>query len=112
MKTAKLFKYGRSQAVRLPAEFRFEGDEVLIRLDPSTGDVILSPRNRKFSDWIKLRDRLLPRVPKDELKALDNLRDASLLDEGADAVRTKLAELELSEQDISDAIAAIRNPAG
>lgn len=31
MHTAKLFKNGRSQAVRLPAEFRFEGDEVIIR---------------------------------------------------------------------------------
>ena len=32
--TAKLFMNGRSQAVRLPAEFRFEGDEVEIRRDP------------------------------------------------------------------------------
>ena len=31
MKTAKLFKNGRSQAVRLPKEFRFEGDEVYIK---------------------------------------------------------------------------------
>jgi antitoxin VapB len=29
--TAKLFRSGRSQAVRLPKEFRFEGDEVRIR---------------------------------------------------------------------------------
>jgi antitoxin VapB len=29
--TAKLFKTGRSQAVRLPKEFRFEGKEVRIR---------------------------------------------------------------------------------
>jgi antitoxin VapB len=29
--TAKLFRNGRSQAVRLPREFRFEGDEVRIR---------------------------------------------------------------------------------
>ena len=32
-RTAKLFKNGRSQAVRLPADFRFEGDEVEIRRD-------------------------------------------------------------------------------
>lgn len=31
MKTAKLFKNGDSQAVRLPKEFRFEGGEVLIK---------------------------------------------------------------------------------
>lgn len=44
--TAKLFMNGRSQAVRLPAEFRFATDvkEVFIRRDPDTGDVILSRR--------------------------------------------------------------------
>ncbi len=75
MQTAKLFKNGRSQAVRLPAEFRFEGDEVSIRRDPDTGDVILSPRNRKFADWLKLRDELLAGISEAELSALDNLRD-------------------------------------
>jgi antitoxin VapB len=39
---AKLFKNGASQAVRLPAEFRFEGDEVYITRDDTTGDVVLS----------------------------------------------------------------------
>ena len=46
--TAKLFSNGRSQAVRLPAAYRFEGAEVYIRRDEKTGDVILS---RKPSDW-------------------------------------------------------------
>ncbi len=46
--TAKLFTTGRSQAVRLPVEFRFEGREVFIRRDPETGDVILS---RKPDSW-------------------------------------------------------------
>jgi antitoxin VapB len=41
---AKLFKNGASQAVRLPAEFRFEGNEVYITRDDETGDVILSTR--------------------------------------------------------------------
>ena len=45
---AKLFTNGRSQAVRLPAAFRFDGQEVFIRKDPETGDVILS---RKPPDW-------------------------------------------------------------
>lgn len=31
MKTAKLFKNGQSQAVRLPKEFRFEGDSVFVQ---------------------------------------------------------------------------------
>ncbi|WP_159588549.1 antitoxin [Chelativorans xinjiangense] len=52
-KTAKLFKNGRSQAVRLPAEFRFEGDEVEIRRDPATGDVILSPKPQRTGSWDK-----------------------------------------------------------
>jgi antitoxin VapB len=42
--TAKLFANGRSQAVRLPAQFRFDTAEVFIRQDPKTHDVILSKR--------------------------------------------------------------------
>ena len=45
---AKLFNNGRSQAVRLPAAYRFDGKEVFIRQDRETGDVILS---RKPLDW-------------------------------------------------------------
>jgi antitoxin VapB len=59
--TAKLFQNGRSQAVRLPAEFRFEGREVLIRRDGRTGDVILSPKTPAEGGWEKFfasRDRL------------------------------------------------------
>ncbi|MBK5203979.1 MAG: AbrB/MazE/SpoVT family DNA-binding domain-containing protein, partial [Polaromonas sp.] len=39
---AKLFINGRSQAVRLPAAYRFDSKEVFVRKDPETGDVILS----------------------------------------------------------------------
>ncbi|MBO1326186.1 AbrB/MazE/SpoVT family DNA-binding domain-containing protein [Acetobacter sp. TBRC 12305] len=46
--TAKIFMTGRSQAVRLPAAYRFDTSEVSIRRDPETGDVILSARPR---DW-------------------------------------------------------------
>ena len=50
IKTAKLFKNGRSQAVRLPAEFRFEGKEVLI--ERSGDNVILMPANKsKKKSW-------------------------------------------------------------
>jgi len=31
MRTAKLFKNGRTQTVRLPGEFRFDGDEVYVK---------------------------------------------------------------------------------
>jgi antitoxin VapB len=45
---AKIFVNGRSQAVRLPAAYRFDTKEVFIRQDPKTGDVILS---RKPATW-------------------------------------------------------------
>jgi antitoxin VapB len=41
MKTAKVFRHGNSQAVRLPKEFRFDGDEVLVKR--SSGGVLLLP---------------------------------------------------------------------
>jgi antitoxin VapB len=49
--TAKLFRNGRSQAVRLPADFRFSGSEVYVRRDPVTGDVILSRRPDSWQDF-------------------------------------------------------------
>lgn len=48
-KTAKLFQNGRSQAVRLPAEFRFAGKEVYIE---RAGDaVILRPKPVGWDDF-------------------------------------------------------------
>jgi antitoxin VapB len=52
--TAKLFRNGRSQAVRLPADFRFPGSEVYVRRDPATGDVILSRRPDSWQDFFDL----------------------------------------------------------
>ena len=46
--TAKIFMNGRSQAIRLPAAFRFQEKEVFIRQDVVTGDLILS---RKPENW-------------------------------------------------------------
>ena len=56
--TAKLFRNGRSQALRLPAEYRFEGSEVYIRRDLETGDVILSRRPESWQDFFDLADRI------------------------------------------------------
>jgi antitoxin VapB len=50
LKTARLFNNGGSQAVRLPGEFRFDGDEVFVRRDDRTGDVILSKKSG-WSTW-------------------------------------------------------------
>jgi antitoxin VapB len=41
---ARLFRKGASQAVRLPAGFRFAGDQVFATRDEITGDVVLSAR--------------------------------------------------------------------
>ena len=60
---AKLFANGRSQAVRLPAAFRFEGKEVFIRKDAVTGDVILSG---KPQDWTSFLESLEGLVVPDE----------------------------------------------
>ena len=61
-KTAKLFKNGRSQAVRLPKEFRFEGTEVAIRRDPATGEVVIAPLAPEpalgFDEWFALYDAI------------------------------------------------------
>jgi len=46
MRTAKLFRNGNSQAVRLPKEFAFEGDEV--RIEKVGDKVILSPNKRSW----------------------------------------------------------------
>lgn len=77
-KIAKLFRNGRSQAVRLPAEYRFEGNEVFVRRDPETGDVILSKRPGTWDeffefartidipdDFLPQRDRRMSMPPKD-----------------------------------------------
>ena len=68
--TAKLFRNGRSQAVRLPAEFRFSGSEVYVRRDPSTGDVILSRRPDSWQDFFDLVDGL--DIPEDFMSDRDN----------------------------------------
>ena len=60
---AKLFVNGRSQAVRLPAAFRFDTDEVFIRKDPTSGDVILSARPTNWDSFFEAIEGL--EVPKD-----------------------------------------------
>lgn len=54
---AKLFINGRSQAVRLPAAYRFDAKEVFIRQDPVTGDVILSRRPNNWDGFFAALQR-------------------------------------------------------
>ena len=53
--TAKLFMNGRSQAVRLPRDYRFDCTEVYIRKDPDSGDVIISEKPATWDGFFKLR---------------------------------------------------------
>jgi antitoxin VapB len=50
MKTAKLFKNGQSQAVRLPKEFRMTGDEVYIKKQGEA--IILLPKENSWAPLI------------------------------------------------------------
>jgi antitoxin VapB len=68
--TAKLFMHGRSQAVRLPKEFRFEGTEVRVS---KVGDkVVLEPMKKAPIDMDKFWAELdaiggdfVPEIPDD-----------------------------------------------
>jgi antitoxin VapB len=65
VQTAKLFKNGRSQAVRLPKEFRFDGDEVYVRREGRS--VVLSPKETgkagEWDDFFEALDMFDPRFP-------------------------------------------------
>jgi antitoxin VapB len=74
MKTAKLFQNGQSQAVRLPKEFRFEGDEVFIKktgnvvmLIPTahSWDALLSSLDKFTPDFMEERNQPEPQVRED-----------------------------------------------
>jgi antitoxin VapB len=71
---AKLFINGRSQAVRLPAAYRFQTKEVLVGQDPETGDVILP---RKPASWDDIFAALQSAaVPADFLDATERKQEA------------------------------------
>ena len=65
--TAKLFMNGRSQAVRLPAEFRFPGREVFIEKRGEA--VILRPRPEGWDDFFARASQ----VPADFLADRDDV---------------------------------------
>lgn len=66
---AKLFMNGRSQAVRLPAAYRFEGEEVFIRRDSATGDVVLSARPDSWDGFFAVLEKSA--VPDDFLNDME-----------------------------------------
>lgn len=56
--TAKLFRNGRSQAVRLPREFRFEGDRVRVRR--AGRGVLVEPMFTDVAEWFAELDQFEP----------------------------------------------------
>ncbi len=63
--TAKIFLNGRSQAIRLPKDFRFEGKEVFIT---KVGDkVILSPKPDSWTDFFMSGEKADPDFMKDRI---------------------------------------------
>lgn len=66
--TAKVFRTGRSQAVRLPAAYRFDTKEVFVRRDEATGDVILS---RRPADW----SGLMAAIASAKIESAEYLKD-------------------------------------
>ena len=55
---ARVFMSGRSQAIRLRADFRLDCDEVYLRKDPATGDVILSKKPGSWTDFFELLETI------------------------------------------------------
>ena len=72
--TAKIFMNGRSQAIRLPAAFRFEEKEVFIRRDAKTGDLILSRRPENWDGFFSALNNA--DVPTDFLSPEDRNQDS------------------------------------
>jgi antitoxin VapB len=62
---AKIFMSGRSQAVRIPAKYRFATNEVYIRRDPQSGDLILSAAPSGWDEIFAALDKA--RFPEDFL---------------------------------------------
>lgn len=58
LEKAKVFMSGRSQAVRIPAQFRFATNEVFIRRDSKNGDVILSQSPGSMKEILAALDQL------------------------------------------------------
>ena len=64
MMTAKVFKNGRSQAIRLPKECRFSSDEVVVN---KIGDmIILLPKQNKWESFMRAIDMFSDDFMEDE----------------------------------------------
>jgi antitoxin VapB len=69
-KRASLFRNGRSQAVRIPKEFEFEGQEVLIRR-AEDGTLTIQSASRKPS-LLEVLNSLDPLPPEDWMPEIED----------------------------------------
>jgi antitoxin VapB len=107
---AKLFMTGGSQAVRLPAEFRFAGKEVRIRRDATSGEIILSPVETwdEYFEWAQKQDWGPPlerEQPMDDFIDRTGLSEERAPHDGSENSRPRKASRRV------DPKAAIRKPA-
>ena len=77
----RIFKNGRSRAIRIPKEFEFEGDEVTIRKE-ADGRLTLVPDRRERSpteiiEWLRkqppLTEEDFPAIDDSDMKPLDDI---------------------------------------
>ena len=77
IQTAKIFQNGRSQAIRLPKEFRFDGKEVFIE---KVGEkIILSPKPSSWNDFFLSGEKADPDFMEDR-KDID-LKERHMFDD-------------------------------
>jgi antitoxin VapB len=73
---AKIFKNGGSQAIRIPAQWRFDADEVFVRFDESLNALVITERHPKpMANFFALVEKLGP-VPEDEWPILEPIPDS------------------------------------
>ena len=74
MQTAKLFNNGRSQAVRLPKECRFSGEDVYIKKFEDI--VILIPKDNPWSSLVNSLDEFSDDFMNDRSQPSEQVRES------------------------------------
>jgi antitoxin VapB len=73
---AKIFKNGGSQAIRIPAQWRFDSEEVYVRFDETLNALVITQRHpRPMEKFFALVEKLGP-IPEDEWPTLDPVPDS------------------------------------
>ena len=97
LEKAKVFMSGRSQAVRIPAGFRFSSNEVYIRRDSKSGDLVLSQAPGSWEEIFAALDKVEARTDMTFLYMLDTNMVSYIARGRSSAARTRLAALKDDE---------------